>query len=113
MDQDLDAWEPGLDFDYRERGEGFSTSDNQFASSYGGSPEEGNILQLKSWFREDSIGKSNPFPAKISSRKTWTEEKRAAASKAISPGNTEELAEKVCSYYPLLGSLSNFPPAEG
>lgn len=99
----MDAWEPGLDFDYLEKGEGFSTSENQFASSYGGNLEEGNILQLKSWFREDSIGKSNPFPAKISSRKTWTEEKRAAASKAISPGNIEELAEKVCSYYALLG----------
>ncbi|KAJ3804678.1 hypothetical protein F5876DRAFT_70432, partial [Lentinula aff. lateritia] len=61
--------------------------------------EEGTILQLKSWFREDSIPKSNPFPAKISSCKTWTEEKHAAASKAISSGNIEELAEKLMDQY--------------
>ncbi|KAJ3847261.1 hypothetical protein EV368DRAFT_87926 [Lentinula lateritia] len=98
--EDFDALELGLesDSDYLKKVE-FLTSENQFASTYAGNSEEGTILQLKSWFREDSIPKSNPFPAKISSRKTWTEEKRAAASKAISPGNVEELAEKLMDQY--------------
>ncbi|GAW03232.1 filamentous hemagglutinin family domain-containing protein [Lentinula edodes] len=99
--EDFEALELGLesDSDYLKKVEEFSTLENQFASTYVGNSEEGTILQLKSWFREDSIPKSNPFPAKISSRKTWTEEKRAAASKAISPENLEELAEKLMDRY--------------
>ncbi|KAJ3858200.1 hypothetical protein EV359DRAFT_69201, partial [Lentinula novae-zelandiae] len=99
--EDFEALDLGLesDSDYLKKVEEFSMLENQFASTYVGNSEEGTILRLKSWFREDSIPKSNPFPAKISSRKTWTEEKRAAASKAISPENLEELAEKLIDRY--------------
>ncbi|KAJ3804864.1 hypothetical protein F5876DRAFT_70278 [Lentinula aff. lateritia] len=77
--EDFDALELGLesDSDYLKKVE-FLTSENQFASSYAGNSEEGTILQLKSWFREDSIPKT---------------------SKAISPGNVEELAEKLMDQY--------------
>ncbi|KAJ4484259.1 hypothetical protein C8J55DRAFT_510158 [Lentinula edodes] len=79
--EDFEALDLGLesDSDYLKKVEEISTLENQFASTYVGNSEEGTILRLKSWFREDSIPKT--------------------ASKAISPENLEELAEKLKERY--------------